>query len=116
MVSVREVATVAVDNDEAIVIEVMKPLNGDILDGIDEWSHCWVLFVRDTDMTVNMELFAITQPPEGRRIRLTKLRPFSTLTLRIFDIKPLHSADLTCPALSPPRSPRVSVFQSPTTN
>jgi tRNA (Thr-GGU) A37 N-methylase len=89
---VREIASFVEETDEILVLKVMPALNPDILDGLSEWSHCWIVFLSSGE--VDMELFAIYSIHE----RLVSLRKLAYLGKRcldlIVDIKPCHPLDL----------------------
>ena len=91
MVLVRAVAQVESESVDSLNIELCKPLNGEALSGILEWSHCWLIFFSSGEL--KMEACEIDSA-EQRRLALRKLRPFSLQSAILVDIKPVHQLDL----------------------
>lgn len=87
MYVVREVAQlVAVDT-----IEVVKQLNHESLDGIQDWSHCWL--VTEREGTYALVLCEIIEVINLRQLRLKFSEPLVPGS-RIIDVKPVHPCDL----------------------
>lgn len=85
---VREVAKF-VKSDR---IEIVKQLNHESLDGITEWSHCWlVLVVGNQIQMIPCEILDIVNL---RQLRLNFLHPLPPGEIKIIDIKPVHPCDL----------------------
>lgn len=89
---VRQVASIVEETDDTLVLKVTPALNPDVLDGLSEWSHCWMVFLSSGEM--DMMLLAIGSIHE----RLLYLRKPFILEKRcidlIVDIKPCHPLDL----------------------
>ena len=92
-VVVREVAREISQKNSALVIEICRPMNGDSLDGIEDWSHCWIIFLT-VDQSVDMLLFSILSRIGDRSLELMAIdsKPIPA-GARIIDIKPFHLVD-----------------------
>jgi len=88
-ITVREVAKFS----SPLFIEIVKEFNFESLDGITDWSHCWIVFL--DSMEVGMKKFKI-ESRKGRKLFLSSDASTTTLpnTIRIIDIKPIHACDI----------------------
>ena len=96
MVIVRKVASrVSIGNGYDVhqcVVQISKELNHEALDGILEWSHCWLLYL-DSQGRIEISLFRILDI-YGNKLILDPLLPvLLTNTTVIVDIKPFHACD-----------------------
>lgn len=91
---VRSVASIAGDTVDMVELRVHAALNPESLDGITDWSHCWVLFLAgNMHTTVEIKLFSIVSV-DNRKLSLKKLEKFSfPQSAIIVDIKPFHPLD-----------------------
>ena len=91
----REVARfIPSSNADNVVIEIVKELNQESLDGILEWSHCWVITVNEFDR-MEMHAFKIIERI-GRRLVLDPLGAnIPNFSGTIIDIKPIHACDVS---------------------
>jgi hypothetical protein len=94
MVLVREVVRITDISTDTVHIDVCRPMNGDSLDGIEQWSHCWLLFLT-SEHGVDMQLFSIVSRKGERGLELIPVNKKLSLppNSRIIDIKPFHLVD-----------------------
>ena len=92
-VKLRRVATVVAISDNSVVVELCKPLNGDSLDGLTEWSHCWLVGLDITSNEIVLRMFEI-EKSERRKIFLNNISDKWNPDLWIIDMKPIHPLDL----------------------
>jgi tRNA (Thr-GGU) A37 N-methylase len=72
-------------------IEIVKQLNPESLDGILDWSHCWLVTMGADGF--GLVLFEIVGIENQRRLKL--IGKFEELNgKKIVDIKPVHPCDL----------------------
>ncbi len=83
----REVARLVSEDS----IEIVKQLNHESVDGIADWSHCWLVTVSGEE--INLVLCEILGIQKVRQLRLKFLGPMRP-GARIIDIKPVHPCDL----------------------
>ena len=94
MWTTREVAKFShPETPNTVSIEIVKELNQESLDGITEWSHCWLVTLT-TDGTLQMHAFEIRNR-DGRKLILHPIQSFSQYGSAIIDIKPIHACDIT---------------------
>jgi tRNA (Thr-GGU) A37 N-methylase len=74
-------------------IEIVKEFNPQSLDGITDWSHCWILFV-GTDGEMGLLPFEISRV-DGRRLELITVNGHVPSHAKIIDIKPIHACDIS---------------------
>jgi len=87
----RIVAYLVEEDSDSIVIELIAALNPDALDGVSEWSHCWLIFASRSGQ-IDMRLFGI-ESVVGRKLKLLKLDECQMPVMQIVDIKPFHPLD-----------------------
>ena len=99
MWTTREVAkccppeTNTTDTNQILTIEIVKELNQESLDGITEWSHCWLITIDNGRL--GMHAFAIQQR-QGRKLTLFPIDQIpSPSSATIIDIKPIHACDIS---------------------
>ena len=90
-VTVRDIGSIILSkSDGTLVVELKKPLNADALDGIEEWSHCWLI----TEISGQLNpYFCEILRREKRCIFLKSFTPIDVKSA-IVDLKPVHSLDL----------------------
>jgi len=95
MWTTREVATFSPTNekDETVSIEIVKEFNQESLDGILEWSHCWLITISPTSL-LEIHAFEI-RDRQGRKLILFPIQNFPPNDSIIIDIKPIHSCDIS---------------------
>ena len=88
----RVIGTVSAKKD-LTCLALLKPLNAECFDGILDWSHCWIIFLNESNQIV-VELFEI-HSVEKKKLLLRYIGPELTCVgQRVVDIKPLHPLDL----------------------
>ena len=88
MVAVCEIAKARVLAD-TVIIELVNLLVPQCLEGLAEWSHCWLIYIAAG--TVEIQLFEI-QSVCSKKLTLLRLQPFFSPAC-IIDIKPFHYCD-----------------------
>ncbi len=87
-VVVRHVATVV----DSYSISLVPALNGDALAGLDNWSHCWIIYHNES---LQMELYEIASVDIATRTLAFKTDISQNVkTTVIVDIKPFHPCDI----------------------
>jgi hypothetical protein len=95
MWTTREVARFSpiAEKDEIVSIEIVKEFNQESLDGILEWSHCWLITISPASQ-LEMHAFEI-RDRIGRKLLLFPIQNFPPNDSIIIDIKPIHSCDIS---------------------
>lgn len=88
MVVVREIATIVHRTDTCISLQLSTHLIPGSLDGLDTWSHCWLLYGPG-----NLHPFRI-EGINGKRLDLSFVDDDFPLNPIIIDIKPIHYVDI----------------------
>ena len=96
-VRLRRVAHVDSLWESGLILKVSKPLNGDSLDGLEDWSHCWLVYLSPHQDQIQMELFEVGKrvPKNDRHLELVASisPPRVSAECFVVDIKPLHYID-----------------------
>jgi len=76
-----------VRDDGCLLIDILPPLNKECLQGIEGWSHVWLVFVSE-----GHRVEAIVSKIENHTDRRLCVSPVSPLpfTAKIVDLKPYH--------------------------
>lgn len=96
MVVLREVATVVSILKEIVIVELCRQMIPESLDGLDDWSHCWLVCL-NADQSLQVHAFSIDRI-DGKRLCLRSLTSSGDnvpLLGTIVDIKPVHHCDQT---------------------
>ncbi len=95
MWTTREVAkfSAVAEKDEIVSIEIVKEFNPESLEGILEWSHCWLITISPTS-SLEMHAFEI-RDRQRRKLLLFPIQNFPPNDYIIIDIKPIHSCDIS---------------------
>lgn len=93
----RRVAYVDSLSESGLILKISKPLNGDSLDGIEDWSHCWLVYLSPHQEQLQMELFEVGKrvSKNDRHIELVALNSLLKVSTEclLVDIKPFHYID-----------------------
>lgn len=90
-VTIRRIGFVGMSETNEQYVELEKPLNADSLDGIIDWSHCWLIGITKSG-SLDMVLCEIIQVVK-RRLFVNTLFPIPR-DIVIVDIKLVHSLDI----------------------
>ncbi len=90
-VTVRDIGSiVSSESYGTLTVELKKPLNADALDGIEEWSHCWLI----TEISGQLHAYFCEILRREKRCILLKAFTYIDPNSAVVDLKPVHSLDL----------------------